>query len=141
MTALLKGTSAEEQKWLIRILLKDLKLGLGQNKILNDYHPDARDFYDSCNDLKKICCVLTDRNVRLHEIAIQMFSPFKAMLSEECDVSRVDNYLKKSPYFYVETKLDGERFQIHMDHGEFKYFSRSVSQIILSSTIMETNIT
>lgn len=110
--------------WLIRILLKDMKLGIGQNSILNSYHPDAKELFDSNNNLKIVCDLLKNSDVRLHEIEVEVFLPFKPMLSEECDALNLEFYLKKSPYFYVETKMDGERFQIHMKEGSFKYFSR-----------------
>jgi DNA ligase-4 len=53
--------SAAEQKWLIRMLLKDMKLGLGQSRIFDIYHPDAQELYDVSNDLLKVrhvCCNL-----------------------------------------------------------------------------------
>lgn len=122
---LLTTTSAEEQKWLIRILLKDVKLGIGHKKILTTFHPDAEVLYDVSNNLMKVCQKLKDVNVRLHEVDVELFSPFRPMLSEECDVKKVDSYLKKSAYFFIETKFDGERFQVHMQDGRFQYFSRN----------------
>lgn len=107
-----------------------MKFGAGQGTILNAFHPDARDLYDATNSLGKICEKLNDPNVRLHEIEIELFSPFRPMLSEECDVTKVDVYFKKSPFLYIETKLDGERFQLHMEKGEYKYFSRLVVNIL-----------
>lgn len=121
---LLTTTSAEEQKWLMRILLKEMKLGVGHKLILNTFHPDAEVLYDVSNNLMKVCQKLSDTSVRLHEVDVEMFSPFRPMLSEECDVKKVDVYFKKSPYYYIETKYDGERFQVHMEDGVYKYFSR-----------------
>lgn len=46
--------SANEQKWLIRLLLKDMRLGIAHTKILNAYHCDANELYDVCNDLSKV---------------------------------------------------------------------------------------
>lgn len=46
------------------------------------------------------------------------------MLAERCDVQTVEESMKKSRFYYVETKYDGERFQLHMENGVFKYFSR-----------------
>jgi hypothetical protein len=51
---MLTSMSAAEQKWLIRILLKDMKFGLGQNRIFGAYHPDARELYDVSNNLLKV---------------------------------------------------------------------------------------
>lgn len=55
---LLRNTSALEQKWLIRMILKDMKLGLSENSILNAFHPDARDLYDVTNSLEKVYFLL-----------------------------------------------------------------------------------
>lgn len=46
--------SAIEQKWLIRLLLKNMNLGIAHTKILNTYHRDANELYDVCNDLIKV---------------------------------------------------------------------------------------
>lgn len=45
--------SADEQKWLIRLLLKDLRLGVGQTSILNAIHFDAKELFNTCNNLRK----------------------------------------------------------------------------------------
>jgi DNA ligase-4 len=54
LVAMLTSMSAEEQKWLIRMLLKDMKLGLGQSRIFGIYHPDAQELYDVSNNLLKV---------------------------------------------------------------------------------------
>lgn len=101
-----------------------MKLGIAQNSIFRAYHPDAKELYDSNNNLRKVSDLLKNSEIRLNEIEIELFLPFKPMLSEECDIQKIEFYLKKSSYFYVETKLDGERFQLHMKEGNYKYFSR-----------------
>nr|CAD7412618.1 unnamed protein product [Timema cristinae] len=54
LIALLRAMSASDQKWLIRMLLKDMKLGIGHSKILETFHPDARELYDVTNNLAKV---------------------------------------------------------------------------------------
>ncbi|KAF5275361.1 hypothetical protein FQR65_LT04189 [Abscondita terminalis] len=122
---LFKQTKAEEQKWLIRIILKDLKLGMGQDRILKLYHPDAADFYTVNNCLSVLCDKLSELSIRLHEIEISLFSPFRPMLSNRCDVSQFHKTFMKAKTVFVETKFDGERFQLHMKNNKFKYFSRN----------------
>lgn len=53
---MLRKMTAVEQKWLIRVLLKDMRLGIGQNTIFNAWHPDAKDYYDVTNSLEKVGC-------------------------------------------------------------------------------------
>jgi DNA ligase-4 len=51
---MLTSLSADEQKWLIRMLLKDMKFGLGQKFIFSVYHQDALELYDVSNNLLKV---------------------------------------------------------------------------------------
>jgi len=106
--------SAIEQKWLIRIILKELKLGIGQNSILEIYHPDAQQLYDVSNDLEKVCSSLTDPNDRSLGIEISLFKPFRPMLADRVPMNKILFKMGHKP-FYVETKLDGERTQIHKE--------------------------
>lgn len=54
LTIMMRKMSAVEQKWLVRILLKDMKLGVGNNKILHTFHQDSVDLYDVTNSLEKV---------------------------------------------------------------------------------------
>ena len=91
--------------------------------------------------------------MEITENEVELFQPFKPMLctrltklkgdddDENGDgiglksISRKDIAGLPPPPFLVETKCDGERFQIHYDstrppHDQFRYFSR---QIIVSN--------
>ncbi|PIK37895.1 putative DNA ligase 4 [Apostichopus japonicus] len=85
---LLRNTSAIEQKWLIRMIMKEMKVGISQASIFAVFHSDAEDFFNVTNSL-----------------------------------SKVERHMEHKP-FYIETKLDGERIQLHKDGDKFKYFSR-----------------
>lgn len=47
------------------------------------------------------------------------------MLSLKCDKAVLDSEVKNGREFIIENKFDGERFQLHMKHGIFKYFSKN----------------
>lgn len=105
--------SALEQKWLIRIVLRNVKLvGLSEKTVLSMYHPDAKELYDVCNDLEHVCSSLVDPAKKSLDFAVSLFKPVRPMLSDREKISR---FVKKMDYkpFYVEAKLDGERVQIH----------------------------
>lgn len=120
-----KKCSPEHIRWVIRIVLKDLRLGISTNSILNCYHKDAAAFYSSNNNLKKVCEILANPDVRLHELEIQIFEAFRPMLSKRIDNNNFKKEFKNEKLYYLENKFDGERFQIHMKNGEFRYFSRN----------------
>ena len=107
--------TAVEHKWLVRIILKVMKLtGAGDNPLLNAYHPDAKDLYEVSNDLEKVCVSLTDPADRSFGISISLFTPFCPMLADRAKVTKIMSQMGNKP-FYVETKLDGERTQIHKE--------------------------
>lgn len=43
--------NAEEIKWIIRIILKDLKINIKIDTVLNSYHADAHDYFNLTNSL------------------------------------------------------------------------------------------
>ncbi|XP_069127951.1 DNA ligase 4-like [Argopecten irradians] len=124
---LLTNMSAIELKWLIRMIVKELKVGLSQASVLSVYHPDAEDFFNVNNNLEKVCRMLRDRSVRVHEIGISIFSPFSPMLGERASPDEVEKLMDGKTYF-IETKFDGERMLLHKRENEYKYFSRSANE-------------
>ncbi|CAG9760821.1 unnamed protein product [Ceutorhynchus assimilis] len=124
MELLFKKCSAEDSRWIIRIILKDLKLGIDGNRILNCYHRDGANYFASNNSLKKVCEILYDQNINLHELDIEIFEAFRPMLSKRVDAAIFKKHFIENKLFYIENKFDGERFQLHMQNGTFKYFSR-----------------
>lgn len=79
-TKLLKICTAEEIKWLVRIILKDLKLGIKADVVLKEYHPDALDYFNLTNSLKQVCKKFEDRSVNLKD-ELMLFQPIKPMLA------------------------------------------------------------
>ena len=57
--------SAAEQKWLARVILKDLKIGMTEKSILSVWHPQAEDLYNITNSLSRVAEELNDANVSL----------------------------------------------------------------------------
>eukprot|EP00066_Takifugu_rubripes_P003714 XP_003966508.1 PREDICTED: DNA ligase 4 [Takifugu rubripes] len=121
---LITQSSALEQKWLVRMILKDMKLGVSKETVLQVFHPDAPDLYNVNTDLNKVCQQLHDPSVSLSEVSIELFSAFKPMLAAVANIHTVEKQMGNSP-FYIQTKLDGERIQLHKDGDVYKYFSRN----------------
>ena len=74
---LLHETTALMQKWIVRIILKDLKLGSGEKLFLSFLHPDAVSQYNVTSNLRKVCEELTDRSKRVEDKMVQLFSSVK----------------------------------------------------------------
>lgn len=118
---LFQKANAEEMKWIIRIVLKDLKLSIKLETVLNSYHKDASDYFNLTNSLMEVCKKFENQKICLDD-EICLFSPIRPMLAGKKNI----NYFKnQSREFYLETKYDGERIQAHYDGNEVRLFSRN----------------
>ncbi|KAF2216458.1 hypothetical protein CERZMDRAFT_109349 [Cercospora zeae-maydis SCOH1-5] len=130
--------NAEEMMWLIRIILRQMKVGATEKTFFDLWHPDAENLFNISSSLRRVCWELYDRNVRLEGdgrgiTLMQCFQPQLAafqMKSMEQMVARM-NPTEQDPIFWIEEKLDGERMQLHMieddDHPggvRFGFWSR-----------------
>lgn len=114
---------ANEQKWIMRILLKDLKIGLRHERVLNFIHPDAMEMYNHTSDLHKVCVDLRNSSVR-YVPKIKPFQVFSPMLAKRVDFGECTTAIK-SDIFVVEPKLDGERITCHVKDKEVQFISRN----------------
>eukprot|EP00946_MAST-07B_sp_MAST-7B-sp1_P003479 g3479.t1 len=115
--------SALEIKWFVRIVLKDLKIGVKHERVLDYLHPDARDMFTKCSDLRLVLATLRDPNERF-SVSIglnQVFSPMLAARADNFDVTR--NTMKGG--FYIEWKFDGERMLVHKKGEQVRLFTRN----------------
>lgn len=74
--------------------------------------------------LGDVCDKLKNPESRI-KYGIELFSAFKPMLLERCKIEETGRFFTGQESYYIQTKHDGERFQIHMGNGRFKYFSRN----------------
>ncbi|KIK09022.1 hypothetical protein K443DRAFT_672060 [Laccaria amethystina LaAM-08-1] len=120
-------STAEEQRWIVRIILKDMTISVKETTIFSVFHPDAQDLYNTCSDLKKIAWELWDPSFRLNadDKAVQLFHAFAPMLCKR-PTKKIEETVREmsGSEFFIEEKLDGERIQLHKRGNEYLYFSR-----------------
>ncbi|KAK3667568.1 DNA ligase (ATP) [Elasticomyces elasticus] len=117
--------NAEELMWLIRMILRQMKVGATEKTIFDLWHPDAESLFNISSSLRRVCWELWDERIKLDGndkgIALmQCFQPQLAafqMRSIEAMVARM-NPTESDPVFWIEEKLDGERMQLHMIEDE-----------------------
>nr|KAJ3420742.1 DNA ligase (ATP) [Polyrhizophydium stewartii] len=119
----LASLSPDEHAWLARIILKDLDIGVSEVHILPLFHPDAYETFNFCTSLRVVAEKLRDPLVRIGRPTITLFQPFRPMLSLRSSPNDTVAFMKGEP-FWIESKLDGERFLVHMQRGTFMYWSR-----------------
>lgn len=113
--------NAEELMWLIRIILRQMKVGATEKTFFELWHPDADNLFNISSSLRRVCWELHDKKVRLEGDSrgislMQCFQPQLAafqMKTFEQMIARMDP-TDEDPIFWIEEKLDGERMQLHM---------------------------
>ncbi|XP_023637186.1 DNA ligase 4 isoform X1 [Capsella rubella] len=125
LSTLIQKTNAQEMKWVIRIILKDLKLGMSEKSIFQEFHPDAEDLFNVTCDLKLVCEKLRDRHQRHKRQDIEVGKAVRPQLAMR--ISDVNAAWKKlhGKDVVAECKFDGDRIQIHKNGTEIHYFSRN----------------
>ncbi|KAE8651679.1 hypothetical protein Csa_021363 [Cucumis sativus] len=112
-------------KWIVMIILKDLKLGVSEKSIFHEFHPDAEDLFNVTCDLKLVCEKLRDRRQRHKRQDIEVGKAVRPQLASR--VSNANAAWKKlhGKEVVAECKFDGDRIQIHKNGTEVHYFSRN----------------
>jgi DNA ligase 4 len=123
--------TAAEHKWVVRIILKDLKLGFGEKTVLKEWHPDANEAINIQNNLRTVCQLLKDPNKKLTQMIDYDIKPgmhVKPMLATRKSPQDVVRAMNNEPFF-IEQKFDGERVLIHKNHDEIRLFSRNGNRV------------
>ncbi len=122
--------TAIEQMWLMRIVIKaNMNMGMGDKAIFRVFHPDAWTVFCNSNSLESLCSLLRDPSKREHT-QITLFEPFSPMLCGRGKLNTLHDLVRRMDGpFFCETKLDGERVQIHFSRqiDQFRYLTRNGS--------------
>ena len=111
----------EELMWLIRVILRQMKVGATEKTLFDIWHPDADSLFNVSSSLRRVCWELYDRNVRLESeergvALMQCFQPQLAQFQMHSFQKMVERMRPTDTdrAFWIEEKLDGERMQLHM---------------------------
>jgi DNA ligase 4 len=128
----------EELMWLIRIILRQMKVGATERTLFNVWHPDAERLFSISSSLRRVCWELHDPNIRLEgdDRSVSLMQCFQPQLAQfqmhsfEKMVQRM-RPTEDDRTFWIEEKLDGERMQLHMETDDsveggkkFSFWSR-----------------
>ncbi|KAJ8102650.1 ATP dependent DNA ligase domain-containing protein [Lipomyces tetrasporus] len=124
-----QSLNADEMKWLIRVILRQMHIGVSERTLFSAWHPNANELFNISSSLKRVCWELFDSNYRLSEDAkdVNLMSCFQPQLAAfpKASYEQVVKSMNNEAFF-IEEKLDGERIQLHMaEYGKsFKFYSR-----------------
>ncbi|CAG9537991.1 unnamed protein product [Cercopithifilaria johnstoni] len=118
--------SCLELKYVIRLIMKDLRVNAGAKHILKGLRKGAYEMFQNSRNLRTVIekCQHSDKEKSM-ESGIVLNTPIKPMLAEPC--RSVEQAMERcNKEMYAETKYDGERLQLHKDGNNFMFFSRSL---------------
>ncbi|CAM8962978.1 unnamed protein product [Rhodiola kirilowii] len=81
LSSLINRTNAQEMKWIVMIILKDLKMGISEKSIFHEFHPDAEDLFNVTCDLKLVCEKLSNRSQHHKRQDIEVGKPVRPQLA------------------------------------------------------------
>ena len=139
ISSLLNDATTNEAKFILKILLGTLRLGIAENTLIvalaiaftgeKDNRELIENAYNVSSDLGHVSEVVATQGIDgIKKFEISVFSPVRPMLADR--VKSEEEAVKKfQTEFAAEYKLDGERAQIHKKGNEIVIFSRSLEKI------------
>ncbi len=133
LTEVLSRAAALEAKYLVKLLLGDLRIGLKEGLVEDSI---ARAFEQPLSAVAQANMMLGDigetavraRHQTLHSISMRLFHPLKFMLATAAaDLADIARTMPVD--FFVEDKFDGIRGQAHTKDGRVALYSRTMDDI------------
>ncbi|NWJ21597.1 ATP-dependent DNA ligase [Marine Group I thaumarchaeote] len=139
ISSLLNDATPLEAKFVLKILLGTLRLGVAENTVMDalaiaftgkkENKELIENAYNVSSDLGKVSQMVATNGIDgIKKFKISLFSPIRPMLADR--VKSEKEAIKKMPeLFSAEYKLDGERVQIHKQANKIILFSRRLENI------------
>jgi DNA ligase-1 len=139
VASLLNNVSPISGKFIIKILIGTMRLGVADNTILDalaiaytgskENRVKIENAYNVSSDLGKVANVAAKDGLKgIEQFKVIVFNPIRPMLADRVK-SEQEAIEKMGKKFAAEFKLDGERVQIHLENGRVDIFSRRLENI------------
>ena len=139
ISSLLNDAMPIDGKFILKILLGTLRLGVADNTIIDaltiaftgskEKRHQVEDAYNVSSDLGKVAQVISEEGINgVEKFQISIFNPVRPMLADRVK-SESEALEKMGGKFAAEYKLDGERVQVHLKNKQVTLFSRRLENI------------
>lgn len=130
---LLANATPLEGRYLSRIMLEDLRIGVGEGNIREavarafGVDPAAVEHaVQALNDIGYVAMLAKTGEAALKEVRISPFHPVKMMLAQQGSITSA---IEENGAVAVEYKYDGTRFQFHRQGGISRLYSRKLEEV------------
>jgi len=139
ISSLLNDATPMDGKFILKILLGTLRLGVADNTIIDaitiaftgskEKRHQIENAYNVSSDLGKVAQVISEEGINgVEKFQISVFNPVRPMLADRVK-SESEALEKMGEKFAAEYKLDGERVQVHLKNKQVILFSRRLENI------------
>jgi DNA ligase-1 len=139
ISGLLNDANPIEAKFILKILLGTLRLGIAENTVMDalaitftgnkENRKALEHAYNVSSDLGKVAEAIASKGLEgIEKFEIILFNPIRPMLADRVK-SEYEAIEKLGGKFAAEYKLDGERIQLHIEGENIILFSRSLENI------------
>lgn len=130
---LFQNASPLEAKYLARLILEDLRIGVGEgtmrDAIAQAFSVDpslVEHAYQALNDLGEVALRAGKGMDSLADVHIRLFHPVKMMLAQQGSISQA---IAENGAMAAEYKYDGSRFQFHKQGDRCRMYSRKLEDV------------
>lgn len=130
---LFANASPVEGKYLSRIMLEDLRIGVGEGnvreaiaKAFGVNSSSVEHAMQAINDLGRVAQLARDGEKALQDVQISVFHPVKMMLAQQGSIVAA---VEENGAMVAEYKYDGSRFQFHQRGGKTRLYSRKLEDV------------
>jgi len=133
LKSMLSNASPKEGKYLARLMLEELRIGVGGGNIRESisrcFDIDAgivEHSHQVLNDLGEVARLAKQGEEALKDVRIRLFRPVRMMLAKQ---GSVHDTLKDNGTIVAEYKYDGVRFQFHKKGDKCRIYSRKLEEV------------
>ncbi|WP_048152837.1 ATP-dependent DNA ligase [Methanolacinia paynteri] len=130
---LFANAGGAEGKYLSRLILGELRIGIGEGNIrdaiakaFNVPTESVEHAYQAANDLGEIAVIAKKGAEELREVRISLFRPVKMMLAKQ---GTITGMVEEQGAIAAEYKYDGTRFQFHKSGDKCRIYSRKLEEV------------
>lgn len=137
LAELISSAEPEEARYLARIIINNLRLGIGEGTIRDalaeaffdgEHVEDIQQAYDFTNDFAEVAKASQESIEEVRSLELELYRPIKSMLAKKVETIE-EGFEEVGEPAVIDYKYDGMRAQIHVKDGEVKVFTRRLEDV------------
>lgn len=134
---LISSAEPKEARYLARIIIDNLRLGVGEGTIRDalaeaffdgEHVEEIQKAYDFTNDFAEVSEACKKGIDEVNSLELELYQPIKSMLAKKVETIE-EGFEEVGKPAAIDYKYDGMRAQIHIKEGKVKVFTRRLENV------------